>query len=495
MPGSAQENLLVDPGFDGQYRPSGRSDYNFPPPWQGWWTNSPSTESWMNVDPLAFPHSASSKRSGTFSLHMNRGFGTFTGAAWQEVTNIAPGTRLRASVWAFIENVSESGAQVRIGIGNNVGGNVLSPDVVWSGWTRTVQSWVQLTVEAVANGGSVTVFLYATQSQPNNPNGVYWDEASLIVIGEGEPTQVSGDGAVPAPTTAPPAVVAPFVSAQGARDDGSVVHTVQPGDTMAAISVAYGVPIPDLLQLNNMTDARLLSVGQQIIVRPATTAAEPAPETAPAAEEAPDEPAAEPAEPEPTATPEPTAIPVTPTEAPPAPVYSVASGDVFPAADPTVLESAVCFIMFDDENQNRIWDQDERLLSGGAVTLNNASGQALDTLETSDIEAVCFETLAAGDYTALATPPDGYGLTTPARLLVRVPPGTQFNLAFGAGEGVTVAALPPADDPSAGTDTTPDAAPPAEDGGLLSNAGLIVFGLAGLVLLGGLGITVVLRGR
>ena len=36
-----------------------------------------------------------------------------------------------------------------------------------------------MSVNAHATGGVVTLFLYATQSQPSDPNGVYWDEAFL----------------------------------------------------------------------------------------------------------------------------------------------------------------------------------------------------------------------------------------------------------------------------------------------------------------------------
>ncbi len=66
-----------------------------------------------------------------------------------------------------------------------------------------------------------------------------------------------------------------MVSAQGAQADGSIVHTVQSGDTLAGIAVAYNLTIPELLQLNDLTaeQARLIYPGQKLIVRPAPAGA------------------------------------------------------------------------------------------------------------------------------------------------------------------------------------------------------------------------------
>ena len=61
MSSHAQDNLLENPGFDssGSYndqRPAG-SVYSFAiaPGWGGWFTMSPSTQNWMNIEPIAYP--------------------------------------------------------------------------------------------------------------------------------------------------------------------------------------------------------------------------------------------------------------------------------------------------------------------------------------------------------------------------------------------------------------------------------------------------------
>ena len=51
-------------------------------------------------------------------------------------------------------------------------------------------------------------------------------------------------------------------SPRTAADEGEMTYTVQPGDTLGAIALANGISLEQLVQLNNITDANMLSVGQ-----------------------------------------------------------------------------------------------------------------------------------------------------------------------------------------------------------------------------------------
>ncbi|MGA2490874.1 MAG: LysM peptidoglycan-binding domain-containing protein [Anaerolineales bacterium] len=53
--------------------------------------------------------------------------------------------------------------------------------------------------------------------------------------------------------------------------DGSITHIVQPGDTLGSISMAYGVPLADILKLNSLTLTSLIYVGQKIRIQAAFT--------------------------------------------------------------------------------------------------------------------------------------------------------------------------------------------------------------------------------
>lgn len=194
-------NLLTDPGFEGaeyvliSIDPFDGTTFSVPVGWSGGVIRSPSTESWMNVQPTGFPHFGPFLWSGGRSLHIARGFGTFTAYVYQQVS-VQPGSPLQAGVYAYIEN--SVGSLVRVGIDPNGGANPFDPAVVWSDWSGNLNGWNTPAITSRANGPVATIFLYATQSQPANPNGVYWDDAYLIGI-PGDGTITAGGGDAPAP--------------------------------------------------------------------------------------------------------------------------------------------------------------------------------------------------------------------------------------------------------------------------------------------------------
>lgn len=59
--------------------------------------------------------------------------------------------------------------------------------------------------------------------------------------------------------------------------DGSIIHIVQRGDTLGSLSLAYNVPLADLLKLNNFTLKTVIYVKQKIIIRGAFTPTPPLP--------------------------------------------------------------------------------------------------------------------------------------------------------------------------------------------------------------------------
>ncbi|MDQ7034639.1 MAG: LysM peptidoglycan-binding domain-containing protein, partial [Anaerolineae bacterium] len=402
------------------------------------------------------------------------------------------GTTLTFSVWVFQENDASSGAQTRVGIGSNVGGNPLSGAITWSSWNRSVRSWQQLTVSATVPEGSVTVFVYSTQGQPNDPNQVYYDDARLVAAGTGDVDVGSGgdsngDGtpdATQRPTNTPAPIFAPFVNPQGADDAGRIEHVVQSGDTLAAISVAYGIPLSEILEINGLERGSILSVGQSILIQEASAAAtvesteetvatvdnttssggfaSPTPQDVAVnatdvpevatTEEAIQEPTVEPtdiptevvtetpteipADAEPTVPPTATLIPPTATDAPPAPVETGSS------ADPLAIDAAICVLMFNDVNQNNIREAEEALLANGVIALQaEGSADVQSYTTTGETEPFCFSGIDTGEYVVSAIAPTGFGLRSDSRL-VNVPPGQQFIVRFAAIEGLEVTAVP-----------------------------------------------------
>lgn len=536
LPVQAQQNLLQNPGFESGYSGRmGRGDFNFPDAWDGWFTDAPHNEAWMNVPPTGYPHNGPFRRSGTNAQSIAKGGGSFTAAALQRVPNIPAGAVVRGSAWVYIENNDGTNAQVRIGIGSNVGTNVYGA-VTWSQWEKRLNGQQQISIDHVATGGEVTIFIYATQTWPNDPNAVYIDDASLTIIGEGEVPADDGGGDTVVEVSAPEPSGVAFVVPQDSGEDGGIVHVVSSGDTLSSISVAYGVSVDDILALNGLDSSSFLQLGQELtIVTPEPIQAEPteapeatqdpeATEDSPSpvqTEEAVEETVIESQDPEatvavsgpviteftetptdaPTETPAESPTPSnTPTETPipdtatPAPTAPVAEGEA-QGVDPTTLELGICIGIFEDDNQNGVLEAGEAYLANGLVGLNGSEDEELESyLTDGESEPFCFNGLEAGRYSLKGIAPDGYGLTTSPVLRVNLEEGETVTVRFGAKQGLEVLAIPT-------IDTRPTIAPPQTDtvsdnqNDLMEFSGLIVFGLAGAVLVFGFGASLLMRRR
>jgi LysM repeat protein len=83
---------------------------------------------------------------------------------------------------------------------------------------------------------------------------------------------LSGGGSTAPGTSAPPAAVVVPIVVSTPNPDGSIVHVVQPGDTLLAIARAYGIALITLEQLNRVTNTTTIYPGDKLIIRPAFTA-------------------------------------------------------------------------------------------------------------------------------------------------------------------------------------------------------------------------------
>jgi uncharacterized protein YkwD/LysM repeat protein len=61
--------------------------------------------------------------------------------------------------------------------------------------------------------------------------------------------------------------VTPTIVPNTPNADGSILHIVQVGDTLGSLSLAYKVPLEDILKLNNLTLKSTIYVNQKIIIR------------------------------------------------------------------------------------------------------------------------------------------------------------------------------------------------------------------------------------
>ena len=78
----------------------------------------------------------------------------------------------------------------------------------------------------------------------------------------------SGSSSTTGSTTAPATAIAFYpVKVSTPNPDGSVIHVVQPGQTLWSIAATYKIGLPDLLNLNGFTNSTFIYPGQQITIK------------------------------------------------------------------------------------------------------------------------------------------------------------------------------------------------------------------------------------
>lgn len=194
-------NLLNDPSFEGEtwgtvlVSPDNNAFFNVPLGWGGGAYTQDVGIAWLNVYVNAYPHKGDYRvREGDTSLHVSRGGGQFTAWAFQTVLTV-PNTPLEGGAYAFIDHANSAG-YVRVGIDPSGNTNPYSSTVIWGEVYALQQEWVRPTVTTMATGTRATLFLFASQHSPADPNSVYWDGAFLF----GESRQVV---MIAPPTTSP----------------------------------------------------------------------------------------------------------------------------------------------------------------------------------------------------------------------------------------------------------------------------------------------------
>jgi hypothetical protein len=268
------DNLLKQAGFEDGYTGRGRPDLNVPGHWGLWIADQPRDYEWQNrADKVYVFPSRPFTREGQLSLNIDGSYIAFTVAVFQEV-EVQPGANLRGSAWAYINTCNysrradntideyacqsspESGTITRVGIDPNGGGNPLAPEIVWSEPEEPHGVYMQMSVDAMATNGWVTLFLWVSQERPSDLNRVYWDSADLRYGGNGPPTPLP----VPSATRDLPLPQPPL-------PDGSIIHIVQPNDTIRGLALVYNTSEERIIQLNSLQNPRFLTVGQVLIIR------------------------------------------------------------------------------------------------------------------------------------------------------------------------------------------------------------------------------------
>lgn len=317
--GAQGNNLLQNPGFEGNYEPFANDVTRLVAPgWSAWnIPRKPGEPSWAHITPKYLPASNAARiHGGQRAQEFFEVYATFTAGVFQRVST-TPGTPLRFSAFVNIwttngDDANESDVNipvsVQVGIDPTGGSDGENPAIIWSSAERFYDEYRRVSVDATATGSAITVFVRAIMDEPVRHNNVYVDDASLEVIGGGvtptntqtatgtsappsdtpggppsptregatlTPSRTLPPGVTPSPTSTLPPGITPSATipppASPTPDDlsdlpGRIQYTVQSGDTVSGIAVRYSSRVSAIIRLNNLDESGFILIGQQLII-------------------------------------------------------------------------------------------------------------------------------------------------------------------------------------------------------------------------------------
>lgn len=387
-------NLLLNPGFEeDSYQYYDDPVRMIPNGWEPFWDSA--------FDPPRYnPSEGVPERihGGYRAASYWEQYRDFDGGLFQRVA-ATQGTTYRLT--AYGHAVSESNVKMQVGISKKGGFDHNSADVVWSGAQNAKDSYQEFSVEATAEYVEITVFLRGSPDYPVEQTDFYWDDASLVVVSTAPPTEKPEDKPEEQQQPQSSGVTVGSIPKSTPAPDGSVVHTVQSGETLIGIAVTYGVTLEELRANNNLT-TDMVFIGQQLVIK--LPGSEPPPEEA--AEE-------QPAEEQPTPT-----------------AAEVAEAGAESQAAEATGNGTVCVMSYEDSNANGIRDGGEITLAGITFAVSDST-QIVAQYTTDGNEPYCFTELVPGTYIVSWTG-DQYTATTDQTWATSVAAGATVSREFGA---------------------------------------------------------------
>ncbi|MCD6519442.1 MAG: hypothetical protein J7M05_05940 [Anaerolineae bacterium] len=209
-------NALVNGGFEGGFSERGAGEVVVANGWEPWWQEGPFQDQGYNRRPEYKPEDANRfgrrrVREGNFAQKWGNTYATHHGGLFQRI-HVPPGSLVKVHAWAQAWSskgdnpaISEGGKYaLSVGIDPTGSTDFNSPNVVWSPRNETLDQWVELSVEARAQGDTVTIYLRGDAEWRMKHNDAYFDDVCVTYIApKPKPTNTPRITNTPKPTPTP----------------------------------------------------------------------------------------------------------------------------------------------------------------------------------------------------------------------------------------------------------------------------------------------------
>jgi len=207
---------LANIGFEDGFSERGSGEVTVANGWHPWWQDGPFQENGYNRRPEYKPESIyrfGDRRvhSGGHAQKFFTTYSTHNAGIYQQVHNIPRGTKCTFSIWAQVWSsqyhdpttvVDPGNYRVYVGIDPTGGTDWSSPNVVWSEPRIEYNTWMNLSVTAVAKANTITVYARGQPEFRDRFNDSYWDDACLTLV-RPRPTNTPTPRATNTPTITP----------------------------------------------------------------------------------------------------------------------------------------------------------------------------------------------------------------------------------------------------------------------------------------------------
>jgi LysM repeat protein len=440
---SAQgENLITNSSFEGIYdsyvpeTPQEQADCSLgicttaqvPWGWKPWWVKERPTDVNPEFKPAEASTSGNRVNSGQRAAQYFSFWSTHKAGLRQTVTVPAYSTvnfSILGQAWLSESDTSlvsdyAGSANMQVGIDPTGGTNPYGASVVWSGYQNPFDAYQSFSVQAQAQGDTVTVFTFSAPSvNPNSPDygfkhtDIYWDDASLTVVGGGSAPPVSQP---PGGDNSSSTTTAPYIPVPTSTPDaqGVIYAEVRSGDSLWAISARAGLKISEFLEINEIAQDHLIRSGDLLIIGYGDPPSEEVVDEGEGSTDGSGE--------EGTSTdtePQPTPLPI-PTQTGPIVVDQDVSGGV------------ICLSAFDDLDHDTEYDDSEVLRAAVAITISDGEQVVSNYITDGQTEPFCIKGLKTGSYRVTRSSLPNETLTTPGDYAVAVSEGLAIDIEFGS---------------------------------------------------------------